>query len=119
MVYTAEHPALAALEILSGWEVYTSLSGYHLYRCTFSEEDVLASPDDLDITDRQATRTFGDAWVREKKSTVLSVGSVVVPEATNYLLNPEHPDFVSVELEALGPFTFDARIEKLIQEAKS
>jgi len=50
---------------------------------------------------------------------VLKVRSVVVPESYNYLLNPHHPDFLSqVELTPLGPFVFDKRVERLIQQAK-
>jgi len=119
MVYTAEHSALAALEILGGWEVYASLSGYYLYRCTFDAEGVLEAPHDLDVHDRTATRAFGDAWVQARESVALKVPSVAVPDAYNYLLNPNHPDFAAqVTLEPLGPFAFDARVEKLVQKAK-
>ena len=41
-----------------------------------------------------------------------------VAAANNYLLNPDHPDFPKVGLEALGPFALDARVEKLVREAK-
>lgn len=119
MVYTAEHPALTALEILNGWEVYTSLSGYYLYRCTFGVAGVLAAPAELDVRDRAAARAFGDAWVQGRGSVALKVPSVAVPDAYNYLLNPNHPDFADqVRLEPLGPFAFDARVEKLVREAK-
>jgi len=119
LVYTSEHPALAALEILGGWEVYTTLSGYHLYRCAFDEALVPAAPREIDIFDESRTRAYGDAWVRAQQSAVLKVRSVVVPESYNYLLNPHHPDFLSqVELTPLGPFVFDKRVERLIQQAK-
>jgi len=120
LVYTAEHPALAALEILNGWEVYARLSGYHLYRCAFDAAGVLETPPDLDVRDREATRAFGDAWVQGRGRVALKVPSAAVPDAYNYLLNPDHPDFADkVRLEALGPFAFDARVEKLVQEAKA
>ena len=85
MVYTAEHPALAALEILNGWEVYASLSGYYLYRCTFGAAGVLETPADLDVRDRAAARAFGDAWVQARASVALKVPSVAVPDAYNSL----------------------------------
>ena len=31
VVYTAEHPALAALEMLTAWDVYADFGRYHLY----------------------------------------------------------------------------------------
>lgn len=91
MVYTAEHPALAALEILNGWEVYANLSGYLLYRCTFGAAAVLDAPPDLNVDDRAATRAFGDAWVRGRASVALRVRSAAVVAAYNYLLNPDTP----------------------------
>jgi RES domain-containing protein len=119
LVYTSEHPALAALEILNGWEVYATLAGYHLYRCTFDERLVREAPSELDILDEARTRAYGDAWARCQESVVLKVRSVVAPESYNYLLNPHHPDFSSqVTLEPLGPFGFDERVERLLQQAK-
>ncbi len=35
-----------------------------------------------------STRAIGDAWVREGKSAVLRVPSVVVPVEPNYVLTP-------------------------------
>lgn len=118
MVYTAEHPALAALEILNGWGVYANLSGYSLCRCTFGAAAVLDAPPDLNVDDRAVTRAFGDAWIRGRASVALKVRSAAVAEAYNYLLNPDHPDFPKVGLEALGPSAFGARVEKLVREAK-
>ena len=119
MVYTSEHPALAALEVLNGWEVYANLSGYYLYRCTFDDALILEAPPTLDVRDRAATRAYGDAWVGERRSVILKVGSVVVSESANYLINPNHPDFLpNVRLENMGPFRFDKRVEKLVQEAE-
>lgn len=119
MVYTSEHPALAALEILNGWEIYANLYGYHLYRCTFDDAPILEAPSGFDVQDRALTRTYGDAWVRERSSVILKVSSVVVLESYNYLINPNHPDFLpNVRLEHLGPFRFDKRVEKLVREAK-
>ena len=118
VVYTAEHAALAALEILAGWEVYASLRGYSLYRCSFSEALLETAPDDLEIDDRVQTRAHGDAWVHEARSVALRVPSVVAPESFNVLLNPDHPDFGQVELEPLGPFSFEERIAALVERAK-
>ncbi len=118
MVYTAEHAALAALEILAGWEVYASLQGYNLYRCTFDETLLENAPDDLGINDRVQTRSYGDTWVREARSVALRVPSVVAPESFNVLLNPDHPDFRQVEVEPLGSFSFEERIAALVERAK-
>lgn len=117
-MYTAEHAALAALEILAGWEVYASLQGYSLYRCTFDEALLEDALDDLDARDRAQARAYGDAWVRETRSVALRVPSVVAPESFNVLLNPDHPDFRQVGVEPLGPFSFEERIAALVERAK-
>jgi RES domain-containing protein len=120
IVYTSEHPALAALEILNGWEVYANLRGYHLYRCTFETALVCETATSLDIHDRAATRTYGDAWVRKRESVALKAPSVAVAESSNYLFNPNHPDFLAkVKLEHLGPFSFDERVERLVQKSSN
>ncbi len=119
MVCTAEHPALAALEILNGWEVYAGLSGYSLYCCTFDASGIVDAPPDPNLHDRETTRSYGDAWVQGRKSIALKVRSAAVRNAYNYLFNPNHPDFAAqVRLELLGPFAFDARVEKLVRDAK-
>jgi RES domain-containing protein len=38
---------------------------------------------------------FGDVWIRDQRTPVLAVPSVVVPKQINYLLNPSHADLRS------------------------
>lgn len=113
MVYTAEHPALAVLEIMTAWNDYQDFSGYHLHRCEFDAamvEDLveLVVSGSVDPTDRATTRAFGDLWIVERRSVALRVPSVVAPHSHNYLLNPAHPGFEdAVAREGLGPLRFD------------
>jgi len=55
---------------------------------------------------------FGDSWVLKSESAVLKVPSAIVPKETNYLLNPNHPDFSKISIISEEPFTFDDRIKK-------
>jgi len=57
-----------------------------------------------------ATKMIGDAWVREKRSAVLQVPSIIVPEELNYLLNPAHRDFGRITISKPQPFVFDPRL---------
>jgi RES domain-containing protein len=52
-------------------------------------------------------RGLGTRWIKEKTSAVLRVPSVVVPRESNFVLNPEHPDFASIAVDAPLPFQFD------------
>jgi len=54
----------------------------------------------------------GERWLRESKSTVLSVPSVIVPNERNFILNPEHRDFARLRIHPSEPFAFDPRMWK-------
>jgi RES domain-containing protein len=124
VIYTAEHPALAALEILNAWTLYGDLNGYSLYMCRIHPAGVADALPDLkaagvNLGDLEATHAFGDEWVVSRRSVALRVPSVAAPASYNYLLNPDHPEFEDVvERELLGPFRYDQRIADLVAAAK-
>lgn len=118
MVYTSGTLSLALLELL----VHAS------------EEDVpgdLASrpaeiPDTLPVERIAATAlprgwrgmpappalaAIGEAWVRRAETAVLAVPSAIVPEETNYLLNPRHPGFRRLRIGPVSPFVVDVRLK--------
>ena len=41
---------------------------------------------------------LGDEWIDSMRSCVLEVPSVIVPHESNFMLNPNHPDFDSLEI---------------------
>jgi RES domain-containing protein len=47
----------------------------------------------------QTTKAIGDRWVKDCKSAVLKVPSVIVPEEFNYLLNLSHPDIEKMTID--------------------
>ncbi len=57
-----------------------------------------------------AIKAIGDRWVKKRKSVVLKVPSVVVPEEYNYLLNPNHPDFEKIAIDTPIIYRFDPRL---------
>ena len=59
-----------------------------------------------------ATKAIGDRWVKEQRSAVLRVPSIVVPEEHNYLLNPNHPDFAKIEIGQPAVYYFDPRLAR-------
>jgi RES domain-containing protein len=121
MVYSSEHPALAAWEVANHWREYASLNGYHLYSASFEDTHVQHAPFDLEqgIPSIKTSRSFGDDWIASQTSLALRVPSVVAPHSWNFLLNPAHPDFYGqVQLEAHGPFQYDKRIQELVARAQ-
>ena len=57
-----------------------------------------------------STQVIGDRWVKEARSAVLGLPSIVVRGEANYLLNPAHPDFARISVGKPEPFTFDPRL---------
>jgi len=58
----------------------------------------------------ESCRIVGDDWLASAKGLVLAVPSVLVPEESNLLLNPEHAKFATVRVVAGRPFSFDPRL---------
>ena len=115
-MYVAGSVSLAVLEVLVHLGDAGVLSSYSL--CAVEFEDGLN--EHLDRPRLPAgwrsypappgLRGIGDDWVRGASSVVLEVPSAVVERESNYLINPEHPDFVSVNVGDAEPFEFDPRL---------
>lgn len=56
------------------------------------------------------TRAIGDQWMDQARSLALAVPSLVLPESTNVLLNPLHPQADSLAVADQQPFRFDPRL---------
>lgn len=56
------------------------------------------------------SRQIGDEWLRSQSTAVLRVPSVLVPRQTNYLFNPDHPLFESIQVIDKEPFALDSRL---------
>jgi RES domain-containing protein len=106
VVYLSDHPALAALELRAHLDMpYDELVHDHVLMR-------VALPGDIEELEEipKDPRAHGDAWLRELRSAVLRVPSVVVREARNLLLNPRHPLAGRARIESCTPFRFDRRL---------
>ncbi|WP_428539139.1 RES family NAD+ phosphorylase [Rhodopila sp.] len=106
LVYLAEHPALAALEM----RVHLDLP-FELLPVDYVLMQVVV-PDNPDrvfasAADRVET---GDMWLTEAQSCALLVPSVLVPHSWNVLLNPRHPDAGQAAVHTIEAFGFDPRL---------
>jgi RES domain-containing protein len=116
VVYVSEHQSTAALETL----VHALPAGveqrYKAFQLEWPDElteklslrklpaDWRASPAS------RSTMQIGDTWTRERRSAVLAVPSAITPADTNFLLNPEHPDFAQIRVRPAVDFEFDPRL---------
>lgn len=72
--------------------------------------DESSLPPGWDHADLRVARALGDAWIRELRTAVLIVPSVVARREGNVLINPQHPDFSGIIGGAPEPVVWDARL---------
>ena len=51
----------------------------------------------------------GDSFVAKGKTAILIVPSVLCPPESNWLINPQHPDFLRVRINRSAAFYYDRR----------
>ena len=93
LIYGAETAALAVLEVRVhldlDWDMLPD--DYVLVAidtAAIVAETIQEPPDD--------PRAIGDAWIELRRSALLRVPSWIVPESYNVLINPTHPDALSI-----------------------
>ena len=59
-----------------------------------------------------AAQVIGDSFVKEGRYLGMVVPSVIMPEANNIVLNPNHPKFKSVTMKIIRSFEFDSRLTR-------
>ena len=107
MVYAASSAALAVLEV----RVHLDLPFDLL------PADYVLTEIDLGGLDVESVATipadpaaFGDAWLAERRTPLLRVPSLIVPESANLLLNPAHPQAPAATVVGVRDFAFDRRL---------
>ena len=122
VVYLAEHPALALLEIFVHMEIASVgqlPDGYQLLRVQVGDDLPIAEIADTDVPsdwrqNPEWTRGAGTEWLQTETTAVLKVPSAVVPFAHNFLLNPAHPAADAVQIVDAMHVKHDSRILKLL-----
>ena len=112
IVYTAEHPALALLEVRVNLDLPRELvpDDYVMLKIFAPEAPHIQDAGAVNLRDSGESRGIGDTWLSEGKSALLRVPSAVAPESANFLINPLHADASKISIESAVPFTFDQRL---------
>ena len=113
--YLSSTRSLAALEVLVHQAEQVPSGRFLFFEVRFPEHFVTTvEPATLEenwrsYPPRNSTVAVGVGWLKTRSSPVLQVPSIMIPEESNYLLNPEHPRAEEIEIGAPRAFTFDHR----------
>ena len=112
IVYCTDHPSTALLETLVHVTPQTVPETFQLI-----EIDV---PDDVEVLDsivpdgwdrnEELTRRHGDDFLAADRFAIMKVPSVVMPKASNYLLNPLNAQAAAIAIVATYRYPFDSRL---------
>jgi len=115
LVYTASSRALAALEIVVNLDTEHTLPAYWIAKIimpdalveTMAVADMPVGWDAISIHTPISAR-WGNLWC--ERGRAIAVPSVIVPEEHNILLNPRHPRFDEIAVDALKPYGLSDRL---------
>lgn len=119
MVYTSESLSLAVLEMFVHVEADVAPTGYVAVAADLPESFSIEHLDKSKLPGDwrsypapDSLKDLGTSWIESRRSAVLIVPSVVVPQESNLLLNPLVPGFSKLRTGSPEPFSFDPRMWK-------
>lgn len=116
-IYTAQSESLAVLEVLVNIQDTSILKAYSIVSAEFDNQlieafDASQLPHDWKISPvPSTTQQIGDKWISEQRSAVLQLPSVIIPNESIFILNPNHPDFRQIKVSSPNSFEFDSRLK--------
>jgi RES domain-containing protein len=117
VVYTSSSRALSVLEVAVHTPFGFMPTDYFMVSITIPDNSSILEleklPEGWDTNPLiKATQLIGDNFKKAHQYLALKVPSATVAGDFNYLLNPHHPDFKSVEITGTERFEFDSRLFK-------
>jgi RES domain-containing protein len=114
IVYLADHPSSALLEMLVHMDRDLIPPTYQLLRVAVPDDIVFGDigselPPDW-RTRTMVSREIGDRWLDLSASALLQVPSAISAQGANFLLNPAHPDAARISLAEVIQAPFDPRL---------
>lgn len=119
MLYTSQSVALACLETFVHLRGNTLPFNRYLVRLDIPDA-VWSQAERLDGTTApvgwdalptgKVSLDYGDTWAIGRRSALLAVPSVVVPEESNLLINPLHADAAGITAVKLRRWQYDSRM---------
>ena len=114
IVYLADHPSSALLEMLVHMDRDLIPATYQLLRIVVPADVAVESVDtELPPNWRSQTltsREIGDRWLDRATTALLRVPSAISGKGDNFLLNPSHPDAAKITVAETFKAPFDPRL---------
>ena len=116
VVYVSEHQSTAAFEIFIHRVPFILEEKYKAFHLEWSDGlteifPIKNLPANWRVTPPPAeTMEIGNRCAQERRSAVLALPSAISPADTNFLLNPEHPDFKRIRIHPPIDYDFDPRL---------
>lgn len=106
MVYCTADAALTVLEVRVHLDLPFNLIPDDYVLMEIDADELPLEPGPA-LSEPEACRVYGDAWLTEIRTALLAVPSVIVPESRNVLINPAHPDGAGIAVAGVRPWRFD------------
>ena len=117
LAYTSEHQSLAMLEYFVHLDADDAPADLVLVIAEVPDDlshESVASGDLIanwrEFPAPAELAKTGDDFVMKGKGCVLTVPSALAPSENNWLINPQHPDFLRITLSRTEPLKYDARM---------
>lgn len=119
ILYTAEHPALALLEIMVHMPQvpYPLLPHYELFTLEIPADSLrqltaASLPAYWNEPTYDRSQYLLRKWLEQPDVLALGVPSAILPDTHNYLLHPAHEAFSRIVIREHKPLVFDERLLK-------
>lgn len=112
IVYCADHPATALLEILVHLDAEDSPSTFHLLEIDIPDAVPITIPELPEnwVDDVKTTQQIGSRFVGAMTYPVMKVPCAIVPFTENYLLNPALVERAGIRVIGVTRHPIDARL---------
>jgi RES domain-containing protein len=113
IVYTSDHPASALLELIVHLDPLAKPKFCQLLKIYIPESVATLGTPPLPNTwqnTSSVTQDIGNLWLDRNATAVFKVPSAIVPESTNYLINPLHADASKISIESIQTVPLDERL---------
>ena len=116
VVYVSEHESLAALELFVHTMPLASTERYFSFRLEWDNKlteyfPIKNLPPTWNVEPPTGdSMRIGDEWIRQGRSAVLAVPSVLSTSEINFLLNPKHAGFKKIKISPRIEYRFNPRL---------